>query len=51
MLAGGDEELAARIATRDFAHHASDAGLHRRKFAGQEEGFSHGVVVPIGKHT
>ena len=51
MLAGGDEQVAARIAPRQLAHHSGDAGLHRRKFAGQEEGLSHAVRAPRGKHT
>ena len=51
MLARRDEQLAARIAARDLAHHSGDAGLHRRKFAGQEKSLSHGAVVPTRKHT
>src|SRR5919198_222885 len=45
MLAGRDEQLAARIAARYLAHHAGDARLHRWKLTGQEESLSHGVVL------
>ena len=51
MLARRDEQLATRIAARDLTHHSGDAGLHRRKFAGQEKSLSHGAVVPTRKHT
>src|SRR3989442_3945734 len=41
MLAGGNEQLATGIAESDFSHHPGDAGLHRREFAGQQEGLNH----------
>src|SRR3989442_14600196 len=41
MLAGGNEQLATGIAESDLTHHPGDAGLHRREFAGQQEGLNH----------
>src|SRR6266566_4124280 len=45
MLARGDEQLAAWIAARHFAHHPRDPGLHRGEFAGQEKSLNHRLCV------